>query len=285
MTLPDGELMPLGVIGAFPDWRPQREVSLFAFFYMPLVGNRMIGVTPTPTATPTQTPSPTPPPTQTPRPTATAGPPTTTPEASVTAEPTATTETTATSAPTVAATATATTAATTTATPAASLTPSPTPANLPSLKNGDFEAGPNGDWTELINNVASPGGLIVRSEPFMTPRSGDYVAWLGGFYNQVHALSQPVTLTGPGPLYMQFYYRIASNETICTVDTARLLVNNAPLATFNLCSAENSTGWERATVDLGTYLGQAVTLRFEGAFDERTSSSFYVDDVSFVRTP
>jgi hypothetical protein len=287
MALPDGELTPLGVIGAFPDWRPQRETSPFAFFYMPLVGNRMIGVTPTPTATPTQTPSPTPPPTQTPRPTATAGPATATPQATATAgataEPTATAQATATSASTVAATATP--AATVTATPAASLTPSPTPANLPPLKNGDFEAGPNGDWTERINNVAAPGGLIVRSEPFMTPRSGDYVVWLGNLYNQIHALSQPVTLTGAGPLYVQFYYRIESNETVCTVDTARLLVNSAPLATFNLCSAENSTGWERATVDLGAHLGQTVTLSFEGSFDERTASSFYIDDVSFVRTP
>lgn len=277
LDLAGGELTPLGVIGALPDWRPERRVSLFAFFYLPLVGDRIVGVTPTHTPTPTQTPSPTPPPTSTPQATTTAQP-TSTAEPSPTGSP-------ATPGASPSATPISGATATPSATPAASLTPSPTPANLPPLMNGDFEGGPNGDWAEKINNVSAPGSLVVRSEPFMTPRSGEYVAWLGGFNNQIHHLSQPVTLSGPAPLYVQFYYRIASNEATCAVDRVEVLVNDAVSAAFPLCVAEAGTGWERATVDLGSYLGQAVTISWEGTFDEATVSSFFIDDVSFVRAP
>lgn len=285
----DGDMQPLGVSGAFPDWRPQRQVNLLASLYMPLVSSKYIGVIPSPTPTNTATPTPTATATKTPKPTNTPEP-TSTPAATTTATATAPAEATATATPVTpdaTATATATALATATATATATKIPTATatPANLPPLKNGNFDAGPNGDWTERINNVVSPGALIVRSEPFTQPRSGEYVAWMGGFYNQVHKLSQPVTLTGSGPLYLQFYYQIASNEPTCVVDHVDVMANSTVLATVGLCAGENSTGWERATVNLGAFVGQSVTIHFEGAFDEATLSSFFLDDVSFVTAP
>ncbi|MEZ4517328.1 MAG: hypothetical protein R3C44_11000, partial [Chloroflexota bacterium] len=283
LEIATGEMESLGVTGAYPDWRPQRQVNLFAYFYLPIIGNRIVGVipSPTPTATPTQTPTATP--TQTPvaSPTSLPVTVTATPDGSVTPEATATATVTATAGPssTPEPTATATTE------PAVSPTASSTPANLPVIKNGDFESGANGDWTETINGVASPGSIVLRPQPIVTPRSGEYLAWLGGFHNQIHRLSQPVTLSDSGPLYLHFWYQVSSNETICTADSVRVMANETTLTTFGLCKEENSTGWEQVSINLSAYLGQTVTIQFEGTFDEATLSSFFVDDVGFTTTP
>jgi TolB protein len=294
-----GGMQPLGIIGDHPDWRPERAASLFAYFFFPFAAYNHVGVLPSPTPTATHTPTTTP--TRTPTATATASPTTTpkptTPAATVEGTPTATQEpppsATATAGATATATPTATASPTRTPTATASptrpptLTPTPTePAGLPTLANGDFEAGPNGAWTEIANGVTLPASFILKPQAGIRPRSGEYLAWLGGYANQVHTLQQAVALGQPGrSLALVFYYQARSNETACGNDTAAVRVDGVTLRTFPLCLAENTVGWQRASLDLSAYAGKTVTIAFRGEFDESVVSSFFVEDVGFSAAP
>ncbi len=126
----------------------------------------------------------------------------------------------------------------------------------------------------------------MRPQAGLRPHSGEYVAWLGGFSNQVHTLEQGVALGRTGkPLYLIFYYQARSNEATCDNDTAVVRVNAAVVKTFPLCQEQNTVGWQRASVNLGAYTGKTVTIGFRGEFDESVVSSFFVDDVSFSAAP
>lgn len=282
LDLGEGSMQSLGVIGAFPDWRPRPEVNLFVRFFVPVVADKFVGVLPSPTPTATATASPTPTVTPTASPTNTlvpTEPPPTEPPTTATVPPSPTG--TVPPSPTAEASPTATISLSPTASPV----PSATPTNLPLLKNGDFEAGPNGDWQETINGQPATTSLIVIPQPVVIPRSGQYLAWLGGTQNEVQRLKQEVTLSTTTPLYLQFYYQATSSEGDCAADRADVVVNGTALASIGLCAASNTAGWTKRTVDLGAYMGQTVTVGFTGVFDEATASSFYVDDVSFVLTP
>lgn len=291
----DGDnLEPLGVVGRFPDWRPQRTASFFAFFFMPLVGDNFLGITPTFTPTPTDTPTPTAtatptlPPTLTPSPEPTSsGTPEATATGTVSPTPHATADATATAGPTSEPTATATPVETATAAATATTAPTAT-ATVPPLDvvdNGDFEAGPNGDWSESINGVELPGSFIVKSEPILPPRSGDYVAWLGGFDNQVHRLTQSVQLPNTTPLLLAFWIQIRSNESGCSADSVIVSLGGDEVETIALCSSAVTPGWQPVVIDAGSYAGQQVELQFTGSFDETVLSSLFVDDVVFQGSP
>ncbi|MCS7040358.1 MAG: hypothetical protein NZP34_12195, partial [Caldilineales bacterium] len=164
--------------------------------------------TPLPTPTPLPpTPTPIPP---SPTPTPTAEPPTATPTPAAvsgsvflpilglettgnrpTATPSATRPPTATPTPTQPPTATPT------ATPTAASTA------LPTVKNGNFEQGNNGDWIEFSSNGFD---LILSDNLPITPRSGQWIAWLGGLDNEISDLSQPFQLPPSGPIYLRFHY-------------------------------------------------------------------------------
>lgn len=305
-------LRPLGVTGDYPDWRPRREVSLFATFFLPFAANRHVGVipspTPTPTNTPTRTPSPTP--TRTPSPTATAtkvptntptSVPTNTPEPGVTFTPqptatdtliptatstntpSATPTQTATSTPTRTPTATATVTRTPTATASPTVTRTPVP--LPPFKNGGFELGPNGDWSEKVNGVALPGSLIVQPQDGLRPHGGSYIAWLGGFHNQVHRLEQGAALPASPAFYLTYWYQTRSTEGECLADRVRVVINGTAAKQHLLCKAQDTAAWQKGSVSLADYAGQAITITFEGEFDETALSSFFLDDVGFSAEP
>lgn len=286
MAVVGDTLEPLGVVGNYPDWRPQRTVSFFATFFMPLIGHNIVGTFPSPTPTATNTPTPTATATATLPPTATFTPePTTsvTAEATSTATPEATSTSTPEATPTVTNTPEATATATATATASPTATATVPPLNL--VENGDFEDGPNGDWSESINGVNLPGSFVVRPQSDLSPRSGQYVAWLGGFNNQVHRLSQTVTLPDETSLQLVFWIQIRSNEITCTADSVQVRLDDNQIRAIELCASANTPGWQEIVVDASAFAGQEVKLEFLGAFDETSLSSLFIEDVDFQAGP
>ncbi len=161
-------------------------------------------------------------------------------------------------------------------------------ASLPVIQNGDFELGNNGDWLE-----ESEAGywLIVQDDPDLLlpkePRSGSWLAWLGGIQDEVSNLSQRVTMPPYGPTYLRYFYQVDSEKPNCGADIMRLRVNDADLVAMNLCQAMNTSDWMTATVDLSLYAGETITITFNVTTDANAvnTSSFFVDDVSLMRTP
>jgi hypothetical protein len=173
-----------------------------------------------------------------------------------------------------------------TATPRPTTVPSPTPGTTPQLKNGNFDKGPNGDWLEQVDEQDTPGSIILKPGNAISPRSGQYVAWLGGLNGEAHAISQEVILAAPAPLYLRYWYQVRSGETAgCEFDQVGVFIEETLIVTYNLCEAEETSQWTKGSIELSDYAGDTITITFIGLFDDSVISSFFLDDVAISTTP
>jgi hypothetical protein len=144
------------------------------------------------------------------------------------------------------------------------------------LPNGDFEQGRGVDWEE-----SSPNGLhLVASSATLpiSPRRGDWAAWLGGVDNEFSYIWQHVTIPTSYP-GLSFWYWIDSDDN-CGYDYGRVTIDLSNFVeSFDLCRNENSDEWEQRTVDLSAYAGQTVDLGIVAETDGLLPSALFVDDV------
>jgi hypothetical protein len=146
------------------------------------------------------------------------------------------------------------------------------------IANGDFEDGPT-VWAEysthgweLIINTGFPG--------YVGPHGGSWAVWLGGDYDETSYIQQQVTVPASTP-YLAYYHWIASAD-YCGWDYAQVRINGAVVNQYNLCSSQNTGGWVKHTVYLGSYAGQSVTLQIRVETDDSYNSNLFVDDVAFA---
>jgi hypothetical protein len=145
----------------------------------------------------------------------------------------------------------------------------------PGIVNGDFESGTTG-WTEYSTHGWP---IIVSSFPGgVTAHSGSYAAWLGGVYDDISFVQQPLTISVGTP-YLVYWHWIASGD-VCGFDFGGVLVNDTVVDTYNLCSSTNTAGWVKHSVNLSAYVGQSVMLQIRAETDSSLNSNLFVDDVS-----
>ncbi len=254
-------------------WRINPDGSLPQFkINLPLIFGFLQGPTPTPTSTQVGAPTPT----RTPTPTSTS----TSPAQTATSTPTRTSTPTSTPTPTR--------TSTSTATPTLTMTPLP---QLPVLLNAAFDLG-HAAWVE--DSINFPGDLIVQQNVGGAPaaHTGGWLAWLGGADNEISDLSQAVAIpAGGGPIYLNFFYQISSDETNCSTltpsDGFYLYVNGDFGSGFVVCNAYNTGAvWTPLSFgnDLSAYAGQIVTLHIKVITDSALTSSVYFDTLSFSST-
>ena len=149
-----------------------------------------------------------------------------------------------------------------------------------SVGNGNFEGGADGTWTEY-SALGYPLILPLTMLPtWITPHSGNWVAWLGGDNNETASISQTVVITAETST-LNFWMWIDSNEIAgCVYDFGRVLINGTEVYSFPLCDATNTNGWVNRTVNLNAYIGQNVELQFRAETDVSGSSSLFIDDVT-----
>lgn len=146
------------------------------------------------------------------------------------------------------------------------------------IANPGFESGDSG-WTASSNVVYSGS-----KEPAHT---GSYDAWLDG-YGTTHTdtLSQSVTIPPSCTASFSYWLHVDTAETSTSTkyDTLKLAVLNSsgtvlgtPATYSNLDAA---TGYVQHTVDLSSYAGQTVTLRFTGTEGSKLQTSFVLDDTA-----
>jgi Zn-dependent metalloprotease len=156
-------------------------------------------------------------------------------------------------------------------------TPPPTGGNL--LSNPGFESGATA-WAQTAG-VISTGGSAG-------PRTGAYVAWLDG-YGTTHTdtLSQSVAIpSGKSSATLAFYLKVSSSETTITTayDTLRVQVisggTTTTMATYS--NLNKGTSYVQRTLNLNSYIGSTVTVKFLGVEDSSLATSFRVDDTSLA---
>jgi hypothetical protein len=148
------------------------------------------------------------------------------------------------------------------------------------LGNPGFETGTAAPWS------ASTGVISNRAaEP---PHSGSWDAWLDG-YGTTHTdtLSQSVAIpASASSATLSFWLHVDTAETSTTkaFDTLKVQVLGssgtvlATLATYSNLTA--ASAYTQHSFSLASYLGQTITLKFTGAEDSVSQTSFVLDDTA-----
>lgn len=155
------------------------------------------------------------------------------------------------------------------------------------LRNGDFDAGRDGNWTQYSTDIFDL--ILSQSEASglgssVTPQGGTHFVWLGGLHNEDGGIHQQVTVNAATPNLI-FYHLIGSSEAACSNDTGQIKINGTTIKTYNLCSAQNTGGWVRQSVNLAAFADQTVKLEFNITTNASIFSSWYIDTVSLSATP
>jgi Zn-dependent metalloprotease len=142
------------------------------------------------------------------------------------------------------------------------------------VKNGGFESGTS-PWS--VNSSA-----IIDNDSSQPAHTGSYKAWFDGYGSTTtHTASQTVSIpAGCTTAALKFYLHIDTAETTSysAYDVFTVQVNGSTVKRYSNLNA--NSGYGLVTVNLGSYAGQQVTLKFTGTEDSYLYTSFVVDDVS-----
>jgi len=120
---------------------------------------------------------------------------------------------------------------------------------------------------------------------YVTPHGGDWATWLRSVSSVVENayIEQNVTVPADKP-YLAYWHWIDSDDAGCgsTYDVGRVVVDGDRLKQYNLCAATDTHGWSRQVLNLGSYVGRTVPLRFRIKTDAIGLSNWFLDDVSFA---
>ncbi|WP_328912559.1 MULTISPECIES: putative Ig domain-containing protein [unclassified Streptomyces] len=141
------------------------------------------------------------------------------------------------------------------------------------LANPGFESGNTG-WTTSSGVIDNSTGAPAHS--------GSYKAWLDG-YGTTHTdtLAQSVTIPASCTnATFTFYVYISTSETSTSTAYDKLTVQagSTTLATYS--NLNHTTGYVQKSLDLSSYAGQTVNLKFTGTEDSTLATSFLIDDTA-----
>jgi hypothetical protein len=166
--------------------------------------------------------------------------------------------------------------------PTPTISPNPFPiSNLPSTVNGitdpGFESGPNGVWDEYSSNGYA---IVMPGREGYWPRSGKWLAWLGGAHNEISSISQTFSVPTTHPL-LTFFAISTSEENNCYYDRAKFLVNEYIIGYIDFCKSKNFYPWEKYIIDMRAFAGETVKFSIQMENDASLHSSFFLDDFTF----
>jgi len=160
-----------------------------------------------------------------------------------------------------------------------------TPAQL--LGNPGFESGAT-VWAQTSTLGYLPITKATSAEP---SHSGSYIAYFNGnSAKDTDTLAQNVTIPAGCSASLTYWLHIdtTENTTTATPDTFKVQILNSSgtvLATVGSFSNLNkNTGYAQKTVDLSSYAGQTVTLKFTGAETDANggTTNFIIDDTALT---
>jgi serine protease len=140
------------------------------------------------------------------------------------------------------------------------------------LLNPGFESGAT-SWTQTSGVINTDGAHS---------HAGSGYAWLDG-YGSTHTdtLSQSVAVPAGCKATLTYYLSISTSETTTTTayDKLTLTANGTSKQTF---SNLNTGAYAVRTVDLSSYAGQTVTIKWTGTEDSSLATSFFIDDTALT---
>lgn len=142
------------------------------------------------------------------------------------------------------------------------------------ITNGGFETGTAAPWT------ASSG--VVDNSTSEPAHSGSWKAWLGG-YGTTHTDTLSITVTIPSgctTATLSYWLHIDTAETSTTTayDKMTVQVNTTTVATYSNLNA--NSGYTQKSINLNSFIGQSVTIKFTATEDSSLQTSFVLDDIT-----
>lgn len=137
--------------------------------------------------------------------------------------------------------------------------------------NPGFESGATG-WTATAGVINTDG---------LHSRTGSGYAWLDG-YGTTHTdtLSQSVSIPAGCRATLSFYLRVTSNETTTTTAFDKLTVTVGGVTKLTFSNLNKGTTFVLRSVDVSSFAGQTVAVKWTGTEDSSLSTSFFVDDTA-----
>lgn len=151
------------------------------------------------------------------------------------------------------------------------------------VENGDFESGRT-VWTQYSDK----GSILIFKDlnvfASVSARNGTWAAWLGGRHNEISYIEQELTIPSNAP-YFTYWSWIVSSEDNCGNDVGKVLLNGNVVATYELCSSNNTNGWQARSVDLSDFAGQTVPIQIRVQTNDSIFSNLFIDDIVFLNRP
>ncbi|SFW71637.1 M4 family metallopeptidase [Amycolatopsis australiensis] len=163
--------------------------------------------------------------------------------------------------------------------------PTTTPPTTTTTPPGGCPAG------QLLQNPGFESGQVAWSDPDTTigqwgsqapARSGSYDSWLGGWGSaHTDTITQQVTIPAGCRASLTFWLRVWTAETE-NVAYDKLVVSAGPATLATYSNLDRNSAYVQKTLDLSSYAGQTITLKFAGTEDQSLQTSFAVDDTAFT---
>ncbi|MDQ1621253.1 MAG: hypothetical protein QOE19_3822 [Actinomycetota bacterium] len=156
-------------------------------------------------------------------------------------------------------------------------TTTPPPTGTNKIANPGFESGA-ASWTQSTG--------VITNDATKT-HGGAWLAWLDG-YGAAHTdtLSQSVAIPAATSATLTLWLKVTSSETTTTsaFDTLKVQVvsgtTTTTVATYS--NLNKSASYAQKTLNLSSFVGKTVTLKFLGVEDASLATSFFVDDLSLT---
>ncbi|KAA2266532.1 M4 family peptidase [Solihabitans fulvus] len=140
------------------------------------------------------------------------------------------------------------------------------------LGNPGFESG-NTVWT-------ASSGVIGQNGSQQPAHGGTWNAWLDGYgSSHTDTLSQSVAIPAGCHATLTYYLHIDTAETGSTAyDKLTVTSGTTTLASYS--NVDAASGYVLRTVDVSSFAGQTLALKFTGVEDSSLQTSFVIDDAA-----
>jgi hypothetical protein len=141
--------------------------------------------------------------------------------------------------------------------------------------NGGFESGATG-WQLKTNGAGTLIGTTL-------PHTGQLGAILGARNDAQDEMEQEMSLSAGQGVTLRLWWYMQTTETTHprdTLDVSVKLSGGQEVGVLHITDGDTPGAWQQAVIDLSSYAGQSVRIKFRAITDANRPTDFYVDDVS-----